>query len=160
LRRPGPRLRYSAAPDIDSTSAWPCSPSEVTATSTVTNSANTDEEAQALAEQALAQACEHQEHGRQAYALRLLGDITVRRDPPGGEPAVAPYQQALMLADDLGMRPLQAHCHRSLGTLFGMTGQREQARAALSTAVEMYQSMGMTFWLPQTEATLAQMTER
>jgi len=65
-----------------------------------------------------------------------------------------------MLADDLGMRPLQAHCHRSLGTLFGMTGQREQARAALSTAVEMYQSMGMTFWLPQTEATLAQMTER
>jgi len=123
VRRPGPRRRSSAAPDIDSTSAWPCSPSEVTATSTVTNSANPDEEAQA---------CEHQEHGRQAYALRLLGDITVRRNPPGGEPAVAPYQQALMLADDLGMRPLQAHCHRSLGTLFGMTGQRERARAALS----------------------------
>jgi hypothetical protein len=65
-----------------------------------------------------------------------------------------------MLADDLGMRLLRAHGHRSLGTLFGITGQREQARAALSTAVERYQSMGMTFWLPQTEATLAQMTER
>ena len=160
MRRPGPHRRSSAAPDIDSTSAWPCSPSEVTATSTVTNSANPDEEAQALAEPALAQACEHQEHGRQAYALRLLGDITVRRNPPGGEPAVAPYQQALMLADDLGMRPLQAHCHRSLGTLFGMTGQRERARAALSTAVDLYHAMEMTFWLPETEAALAQVEGR
>ena len=93
--------------------------------------------------------------------MRLLGAITVRRDPPGGEPTVAPSPQARMLADDLAMRLLQAHSgHCSLGTLFGMTGQREQARAALSTAVERYQSMGMTFWLPQTEATLAQMTER
>jgi hypothetical protein len=56
------------------------------------------------------------------------------------------------------MRPLQAHCHRGLGTLSATTGQREQARIALSTAVEMYQSMEMTFWLPQAKATLAQMT--
>jgi hypothetical protein len=145
-------------PDIDSTSAWPCSPSEVTATSTVTNSANTDEEAQALAEQALA--CEHQEQGRQAYALRLLGDITVRRDPPGGEPAVAPYQQALMLADDLGMRPLQAHCHRSLGTLYIKTSQNEQPRTAPSTAMELHHTMEMTFWLPETEAARAQVDAR
>jgi hypothetical protein len=65
-----------------------------------------------------------------------------------------------MLADDLGMRLLQAHGHRSLGTLCGVTDPHEQARAARSTALERYQSMGMTFWLPQTEATLAQMTER
>ena len=32
----------------------------------------------------------------------------------------------------------------------------EQARSALSTAIAMYQSMEMTFWLPQTEAALAQ----
>ena len=88
----------------------------------VTHAANTDEEVQALAEQALAQAYEHQEHGRQAYVVRFLGDITVRRDPLGGEPAGAPSQQALILADDLGMRPLQAHSHRGLGTLYGMTG--------------------------------------
>ena len=36
------------------------------------------------------------------------------------------------------MRPLQAHCHRGLGTLYAMTGQREQARTALSTAIAMY----------------------
>jgi hypothetical protein len=39
-------------------------------------------------------------------------------------------------------------------------GQREQARAELSTAIEMYQAMTMTFWLPQTEAVLAQVEGR
>ncbi len=54
------------------------------------------------------------------------------------------------------MRPLQAHCHRGLGMLYAKIGQQEQARAALSTAMEMYRTMEMTFWLPQVEAALAQ----
>ena len=40
------------------------------------------EEAHALAERALALARAHQERGYQAYALRLLGDIAARREPP------------------------------------------------------------------------------
>jgi hypothetical protein len=60
------------------------------------------------------------------------------------------------MAEEVGMRPLQAHCHRGLGTLYAMTGQGEQARAALTTAIEMYRAMDMAFWLPQTEAVLAQ----
>ena len=55
------------------------------------------------------------------------------------------------------MRPLVAHCHRSLGILYATTGQREQARTALTTAIEMYRTMDMIFWLPQAEAALAQM---
>ena len=105
---------------------------------------------------ALALARAHQERGNQAYALRLLGEIAARRDPPEVEPAAAHYQQALTLAEELGMRPLQAHCHRGLGTLYAATGQREQARTALSTAIALYRDMDMTFWLPQTEAALAQ----
>jgi hypothetical protein len=54
------------------------------------------------------------------------------------------------------MRPLVAHCHRALGTLHAAVGQREQACAALTTAIEMYRSMDMTFWLPQAEAALTQ----
>jgi Flp pilus assembly protein TadD len=54
------------------------------------------------------------------------------------------------------MRPLQAHCHRGLGTLYAKIGRLEQARAELSTAIELYRAMEMTFWLPQTEAALAQ----
>jgi tetratricopeptide (TPR) repeat protein len=105
-------------------------------------------------EQAL-RARAHQERSNQAYALRLLGDIAARRDPPEGEPAVAHYQQALTLADALGMRPLQAHCRRGLGTLYARLGQWAQARTELAMALEMYRAMDMTFWLPQAEAALA-----
>ena len=54
------------------------------------------------------------------------------------------------------MRPLQAHCHRGLGMLYAMTGQREQAHAELETAIALYRAMDMTFWLPQAQAALAQ----
>ncbi len=114
------------------------------------------EEAHALAERALAHAREYQEWGNQAYALRLLGDIAARREPPDVEPAEAHYQQALTLAEELGMRPLQAHCHHGLGTLYRQTGRAALARAALSSAIEMYRAMDMTFWLPAAESALAQ----
>jgi class 3 adenylate cyclase/tetratricopeptide (TPR) repeat protein len=118
------------------------------------------EEAHALAERALTRAREHQERGNQAYALRLLGDIATRREPPECDQAEAHYQQALALAEVLGMRPLQAHCHCGLGMLYAGTSQREQARTALSTAIEMYRAMEMAFWLPQAEAALAQVEGR
>jgi tetratricopeptide (TPR) repeat protein len=71
-----------------------------------------------------------------------------------------PYcQQALALANELGMRPLVAHCHLSLGQLYGQTGRAEQARAALTTAINLYRAMDMIFWLPQAEAALAQMQD-
>jgi tetratricopeptide (TPR) repeat protein len=113
-------------------------------------------EAHTLTERALALAREHQERGNQVYALRLLGEIASRREPPEREPAEAHYRQALTLAEAVGMRPLQAHCHLGLGTLYAKTGQYEQARPELSAAINLYRSMDMTFWLPQAEAMLAQ----
>jgi tetratricopeptide (TPR) repeat protein len=118
------------------------------------------EEAHVLTERALALARAHKEWGNEAYALRLLGDIAARRAPPEIVQAKAHYQPALALAEELGMRPLQAHCHCGLGTLYATTGQREQARAALSAAIALYRAMDMTFWLPQAEAALAQAEER
>jgi hypothetical protein len=53
-----------------------------------------------------------------------------------------------------------AHCHCGLGTLYATTGQTEPARVELSTAIEMYRAMDMTFWLPQAEAVLAQVRGR
>jgi tetratricopeptide (TPR) repeat protein len=114
------------------------------------------EEAHTLVEGALAHARAHQERGHQAYALCLLGEIAVRREPSEAEQAEASYRQALALAEELGMRPLQAHCYLGLGTLYATTGQRQQARAELSAAITLYRAMDMTFWLPQAEAALAQ----
>jgi tetratricopeptide (TPR) repeat protein len=114
------------------------------------------EEVQALAEGALVLAHAHQERGHEAYALHLLGAIAAHHDPPESEPAEAHYRQALALAEELGMCPLMAYCHRSIGTLHAMLGQQAQALTTLSTAFEMYRAMDKTFLLPQAEAVLAQ----
>ena len=118
------------------------------------------EEAWQHARQALDLAQQRKERGNEALALHQLGVVQAHAASPDVEQAEAHYQQALALANALGMRPLQAHCHRGLGTLYAAIGQREQAHTALSAAIEMYKSMDMTFWLPQTEAALAQVDAR
>jgi tetratricopeptide (TPR) repeat protein len=112
--------------------------------------------ANTLAGHALALARERKERGFQVWALRLRGEIASQGGPPEIESAEAYYQHALALAGELGMRPLQAHCHRSLGTLYSQTGRAALARAPLSTAIELYRAMDMTFWLPAAESALAQ----
>jgi tetratricopeptide (TPR) repeat protein len=112
------------------------------------------------ARQALALARQQQARGDEALALHQLGVVQAHAAPPDAAQAEAHYQQALALAEALGMRPLQAHCHRGLGMLYATTGQPEQAGAELFTAIDLYRTMDMTFWLPQTEATLAQVEGR
>ena len=114
------------------------------------------EEAHALAERTLVLVRERQERGNEAYALRLLVEIAAHREPPESVSAETYYRQALALAEELGMRPLQAHCHLGLGTLYAQTGRPELARAALTAAIALYRNMDMTFWLPQAEAALVQ----
>jgi hypothetical protein len=50
------------------------------------------------------------------------------------------------------MRPLVAHCHLGLGTLYRRTGQHEQGNEHLTTATTMYREMDMRFYLEQAEA--------
>jgi hypothetical protein len=106
--------------------------------------------------QALALARHYQERGYEALALRQLGAVQAHAASPEVELAVTSYRQALTLAEALGMRPLQAHCHLGLGTLYVKTGQRQQARVTRATAINLYRAMDMTFWLPQAKATLLQ----
>ena len=114
------------------------------------------EDARQRAAQAVDLARQYQARGHQAWALWLLGESTAHQASPEGEPAAGHYCQALAMAEELGMRPLQAHCHRGLGTLYARQGQQEQARIELTTAIELYRAMDMTFWLPRAEAALAQ----
>jgi tetratricopeptide (TPR) repeat protein len=111
-------------------------------------------EALSTAQRALTLARERGQRGDEAAALRVLGEATAHAAPDIDQ-AETHYQQSLTLATELGMRPLQAHCHRGLGKLYSQTGQTEQARAELTTAIDMYCDMEMTFWLPETEAALA-----
>jgi tetratricopeptide (TPR) repeat protein len=118
------------------------------------------DEASQHADQALDLARQQQARGNEALALFQLGAVHAYASPPDVQRAEACYREALALADALGMRPLVAHCHRGLGTLYLQLGRREEARAELSIAIELYRAMDMTFWLPQAEAALAQVEGR
>jgi tetratricopeptide (TPR) repeat protein len=113
------------------------------------------EDARAYATEALDKYLPEESKPFRAESFRLLGDISASQSPSDVETAQAHYQDALTLVNELGMRPLQAHCHRGLGTLYSQTGQAEQARTELSMAINLYRDMEMTFWLPETEAALA-----
>ena len=89
-----------------------------------------------------------------------LGEIAMPCEPPEIEQAEIYGQQTLVLANELRMRPLQAHGHVGVGKLYSKVGRSEQARAELSAAIELYQDMKMTFWLPEAEALLAQVEGR
>jgi tetratricopeptide (TPR) repeat protein len=96
------------------------------------------DDALVVARRALELAHRQKERGNEAWGLRLLGEIAARADPPDLESAQAHYGQALARADELGMRPLAAHCHFGLGKLYRRIGKREKASEHLTTATALY----------------------
>ena len=84
--------------------------------------------ASTLAGQALALARDRKERRSQAWALRLYGEIASQSDPLELSRPRPMISQALALPEELGMRPLQAHCHHGLGTLYRQTGVRRWRR--------------------------------
>jgi class 3 adenylate cyclase/tetratricopeptide (TPR) repeat protein len=93
--------------------------------------------------------------GREAYALKLLGDVLIGNDDPGA--ARDRYHEALALGTELAMHPHIAHCHLGLGKLYRRTGKRQEAHEYLSSATTMYREMDMRFYLEQAEAAMREM---
>jgi tetratricopeptide (TPR) repeat protein len=107
-----------------------------------------------IAREGLAAARQRGDRGAEGQLLRLLGDLAAHPDRFEAGTAEAHYRQALALAEELGLRPLLAHCHLGLGKLSLRTGQREEVREHLITATTLYREMDMRFWLEQAEAEL------
>ena len=57
----------------------------------------------------------------------------------------------------IGMRPLVAQGHLTLGRLYGRASRLQQAREHLGLARSMLGEMGMTLWLEQAEAELKEL---
>ena len=113
------------------------------------------EDAFEFAGRALTLARENSQRRNETRALRLLGDATACHDP--SEHADGYYRKALALADELGMRPLVAHCYLGLGKLYRRTGMPEQAQAHLTVATTLYREMDMPFWLENAQAETKEM---
>ncbi len=112
------------------------------------------DEARRLAERAFELAKQYKERGHQAWTLKLLGDISMhesRRDAPAAE---SHYRQALALSEELGMRPLAAHCRMGVGAVFAALGALDRARAEVGAAREHYREMAMSRWLDRADTAL------
>ena len=119
--------------------------------------AGREADARAAAQRALALARQHKEKGYEAYTLLLLGEIASREDPLDIGEAENHYRQALAIAEELGMRPLIAHCHVGLGKLYRRTGNYEKAKTHLGNATAMMREMEMGLWLEKAEAELKEL---
>ena len=113
--------------------------------------------ARALAAEALALSRQRRERGFEAWALRLGGEIALHGGMADVDKGTGAYVEAIALADDLGMRPLVAHCHLGLGKLYRRTGKEQEAQEHLTTATAMYREMGMTYWVEKAEAEMAEL---
>ncbi len=105
------------------------------------------DDAVAVARRALDLAYRQKERGNEAWVLRLLGDIAAHAEPSHPGSAEGPYRQAIARANELGMRPLAAHCHLGLGRLYRNAGDHARGQEHLTTAARLYREMDIGFWL-------------
>jgi tetratricopeptide (TPR) repeat protein len=103
---------------------------------------------------AAALAAERGFRASEAKALRLLGEISLRLDPPLVSRAEDYYHRALELGQELGMRPLVAHCHLGLSQLYRCASKPREAKEQVEMALAMYGDMDMRFWLELAQAEL------
>jgi tetratricopeptide (TPR) repeat protein len=115
------------------------------------------EEAKQVASRALSLAQDKKERGFEAWTLRLLGEIAAHKEPAEIEEAEDHYRQAIALGEELGMRPLVAHCHFGLGKLYRQAGKPQQAEEQLTTATTIMRDMEMGLWLERAEAELKEL---
>ncbi len=94
------------------------------------------------------------QRGDEARTLYLLGNIYTYRASANVRPVRDSYQQALALAHELNMRPLEAQCHFALGELAKKAGEPRGAQEQFSAALSMFRDMGMQSWLAKAEAAL------
>src|SRR5262245_12404896 len=92
--------------------------------------------------------------GEEAWQRWLLGETRCKPDGGNLRGAKQLLHQALALSQELGMRPLIAHCHSSLGKLYTKRGEGAQAQQHLACAAAIYRETGMRFYLEKTEAAL------
>ena len=82
----------------------------------------------------------------------LLADIASHPDGFDPERSETWYRKAMAVAEAQEQRPVLAHCHFGLGTLYRRTGKRELAQEHLTAATTMYREMDMRFYLEQAVA--------
>jgi tetratricopeptide (TPR) repeat protein len=116
--------------------------------------ASRPDDARQNAERALDLARAHKEAGYEGRALRLLAEIALGSAPSDAARATEYGSKALTIAEELGMRPLMAHCHLVLGRSLAQGADSGAARQHLAVASRLLEEMDMQAWLGQARVEL------
>ncbi len=108
-----------------------------------------------VAAEALPPARERGERGDEGWLSGVLGTIALRRGRPAVGEASARLEEAITVARELAMRPLEAHSLAGLGEADLLAGRRQDAHAHLAEAVSLFRSAAMHRWLAPAAALLA-----
>ena len=94
---------------------------------------------------ALNMARKRDERGFEAWSMLVMAMVKIDEEKPSESKEW--YLRTLQQATNLSMRPLVAHCHNGIAIAHLMLGDMEAAELANETAIDLYKSLGMTFWL-------------
>lgn len=103
------------------------------------------EKAMTIATEAVQFSRKHAERSAEAYACWLLALI---HNASGGDPEVAAgtLQTAAAIANELGLKPLVAHCHLGFGELCDRQGNRQEAGTHRECGQHLLDALGMKPW--------------
>jgi hypothetical protein len=104
------------------------------------------------AERSLQLAVERKESAYQAFAHRIVGEVTARREPSESAKAEEHFRHAMAMAEEREMRPLIARCHLNLAQLHRRTGNRDLVQSHLTTTESMLRDVAMAYWLDQLQS--------
>jgi tetratricopeptide (TPR) repeat protein len=79
----------------------------------------------------------------EAQLMRLLGNLDERDGSARADEAEQWYRRAILLADELGMRPEAAYARRDLARLLRRAGRNEEAELQEAAAQDLRRAMGL-----------------
>ena len=81
------------------------------------------------------------EQGHQAYALHLLGEITLQPNFLNEELAEENFLESIRIAEALSMRPLLVDCYKDLSKLYGSRGDSQKSNEYSHKSDQMKQTL-------------------
>ena len=90
--------------------------------------------------------------GFEGWALRQLAETLARLGPGRADEAEASFDDALRVATERAMRPLEGVCRLGVARLHAARGKAQDARRARGEAEDIFRDLGMSYWLAQARA--------
>jgi tetratricopeptide (TPR) repeat protein len=115
--------------------------------------------AQRCAEEGIRLAQQYAERAYEGYSWIVLGAVLSVADPSQSARAEECLLKGIAIEEEVDAKAFSCCGHFFLGQAYDLSGQRDKAVEHLTTALSMFQEMGMDFWLTLAESSLSSMSE-